>query len=176
MLHTHTQVKDRRHHAIPLDDGFHARLPAPFGVIGIRASGQVLQRIEYLPRGAATLSPRNALAERVCKQLERYFDDPAWRFDLPYRLEGTEFQQRVWRAINAIASGSTLTYRDLALQIHSAPRAVGGACGANRLPLVIPCHRVVAVGGLGGFMHARGGAPLMIKQWLLNHEHAGFGR
>jgi methylated-DNA-[protein]-cysteine S-methyltransferase len=49
---------------------------------------------------------------------------------------------------------------------------VGGACGANHIPLVIPCHRVVASGGIGGFMHARGGAPIAIKQWLLKHENA----
>jgi methylated-DNA-[protein]-cysteine S-methyltransferase len=173
MLQTHTQIKNRRQRAIPIDDGFDARLPAPFGVIGIRASGQVLQRIEYLPRGVAVLAPQNPLAERVCKQIERYLDDPAWRFDLPYRLEGTEFQQRVWRAINAITSGRTLTYGDIAQKIQSGPR---GACGANRLPLIIPCHRVIAAGGLGGFMRTGGGALLEIKQWLLNHEHAGSGR
>ena len=86
--------------------------------------------------------------------------------------DGTPFRQRVWQAIHAIPSGRTLTYGELARKLNSAPRAVGGACGDNRIPLVIPCHRVVASGGIGGFMHASGGDPIAIKQWLLRHERA----
>jgi methylated-DNA-[protein]-cysteine S-methyltransferase len=108
----------------------------------------------------------------VCRQIERYLDDPEFRFDLPFEFTGTAFQQRVWRAICAIPSGATLSYLQVARQLESAPRPVGGACGANRIPLVIPCHRVVASGGIGGFMHARGGAPVEIKKWLLRHENA----
>ena len=151
---------------------FDARLPTPFAVLGIRTSGELLTGIEYLPRGVATLAPVNRLAARVCRQLERYLDDPEFKFDLPYEFNGTAFQQRVWRAICSIPSGATLTYLDIARQLKSAPRPVGGACGANRIPLVIPCHRVVASHGIGGFMHARGGAPIAIKQWLLRHESA----
>jgi methylated-DNA-[protein]-cysteine S-methyltransferase len=121
----------------------------------------------------ATLAPTNKLAVRVCRQIEKYLDDPQFEFDLPFEFRGTAFQQRVWRAIYAIPVGKTLTYLDVARQLKSAPRPVGGACGANRLPLVIPCHRVVASGGIGGFMHARGGEPIQIKQWLLRHENAG---
>jgi len=69
-------------------------------------------------------------------------------------------------------SGRTLTYLDVARRLRTAPRPVGGACGANRIPLVIPCHRVVASGGLGGFMKHRGGFPLEVKRWLLKHEGA----
>ena len=151
---------------------FDARMPTPFAVLGIRASGALLTGIEYLPKGAATLAPVNNLAEKTWRQLERYLDDPGFRFDLPFEFRGTEFQQRVWRVIHAIPSGSTLTYLDIAQRLKSAPRPVGGACGANRIPLVIPCHRVVASRGIGGFMHARGGAPLEIKRWLLHHESA----
>lgn len=153
-------------------ESFHAKLPTPFAVLGIRTSGEWLTGIEYLPRGVATLAPVNRLAAQVCRQLERYLDDPEFRFDLPYEFNGTAFQNRVWRAICAIPSGDTLTYLDIARQIRSAPRPVGGACVANRIPLVIPCHRVVASHGIGGFMHARGGAPIAIKQWLLRHESA----
>jgi len=153
-------------------ESFHARLPTPFAVLGIRTAGELLNGIEYLPRGVATLAPTNNLATKVCRQLERYLDDPEFRFDLPFEFAGTAFQQRVWQAICAIPSGKTLTYLDIARQLKSAPRPVGGACAANRIPLVIPCHRVVASGGIGGFMHARGGAPLEIKRWLLRHEGA----
>jgi methylated-DNA-[protein]-cysteine S-methyltransferase len=76
----------------------------------------------------------------------------------------------VWNAIAAIPPGRTRTYTDLARTLKTAPRPVGGACGANRLPLVIPCHRVVAARGIGGFMNARSGSPLEVKRWLLRHE------
>jgi methylated-DNA-[protein]-cysteine S-methyltransferase len=76
----------------------------------------------------------------------------------------------VWREISKISSGKTSSYREVARVLHSAPRPVGGACGRNRLPLIIPCHRVLAANGIGGFMHARGGEPIAIKQWLLRHE------
>ena len=152
---------------------FDAKFATPFAVLGIRAAGDLVSRIEYLPRGVATLEPTNKLAAKVCRQLEKYLQDPGFEFDLPFEFRGTAFQQRVWKVIHAIPSGKTLTYMDVARKLTSAPRPVGGACGANRLPLVIPCHRVVASGGIGGFMHARGGEPIQIKQWLLKHENAG---
>jgi len=153
-----------------IGSGYSARLATPFAVLGIRTAGATLAGIDYLPKGAATLAPVNRFAERVCRQLERYLDDPEYRFDLPFDYRGTDFQCRVWRAIHAIPSGRTLTYRDVARQLHTAPRPVGGACGANRIPLVIPCHRVLGSGGLGGFMNARSGFPLEVKRWLLRHE------
>jgi len=119
-------------------DSYHARLSAPFAVLGIRTAGEILTGIDYLPKGAATLAPVNRFAGRVCRQIERYLDDPEYRFDLPFDYRGTEFQCRVWREIHAIPSGMTLTYLDVARRVGSAPRPVGGACGANRLPLVIP--------------------------------------
>lgn len=157
------------------DNGYTARMAAPFAVLGIRTAGDRLIGIEYLPRGVATLAPLNALAEHVCRQIERYLDDAGYRFDLPFDYCGTDFQCRVWRAIHAIPGGRTLTYLDIARRLHTAPRPVGGACGANRIPLVIPCHRVVGSGGIGGFMHARRGPGIEIKRWLLRHEGAATG-
>ncbi len=154
---------------------YQAKYPAPFAVLGIHAAGEFLTGIEYLPHGAALLAPLNRLAERVCRQVRRYLDDPEFRFDLPFEYRGTEFQCRVWRAIHAIPSGRTLTYVDIARDLGSAPRPVGGACGANHLPLVIPCHRVVGSGGIGGFMNSRRGPGIEIKRWLLRHEGAEVG-
>ena len=149
---------------------FQAKLATPFAVLGIRTVGELLTDIEYLPRGVATLAPLNKLAERVCRQLERYVDDPQFRFSLPFEYRGTDFQCRVWREIAGISVGKTNTYKELAQRLKSAPRPVGGACGKNRLPLLIPCHRVLASNGIGGFMHARAGDPITIKKWLLAHE------
>lgn len=149
---------------------YQAKYPAPFAVLGIRTAGGRLTDIDYLAREAAPLDPLDALAERVCRQIKRYLDDPQYRFDLPFDLCGSEFQCRVWREILRIPAGRTRTYLELARRLGTAPRPVGGACGANRIPLVIPCHRVVASGGIGGFMHARSGRPLTIKRWLIDHE------
>jgi methylated-DNA-[protein]-cysteine S-methyltransferase len=151
-------------------DSYSARLATPFAVLGVRTSGGRLDLIEYLPQGAATLDPVDRCAERVCRQIGRYLDDPQFRFDLPFDYRGTEFQCRVWREIREIPIGTTSTYGDIARRLGSAPRPVGGACGANRLPIVIPCHRVLGSNGIGGFMHARGGFPLEVKRWLLRHE------
>ncbi len=151
---------------------YQAKYPTPFAVLGIRAAGATLTGIDYLPRGAATLEPISRFAERVCRQVERYLGDPQFRFDLAFDYRGTEFQCRVWRAIHAIPPGETLSYSDIARRLKTAPRPVGGACGANRIPIVIPCHRVLAADGIGGFMHARGGYPIEVKRWLLRHEGA----
>ena len=151
---------------------YQARHPTPFAVLGIRTGSGMLKGIDYLPRGAATLSPLDRVAEETCRQIERYLDDPEFPFDVPFEFDGTPFQCRVWREIARIPSGNTLTYLAVARRLRSAPRPVGGACGANRIPLVIPCHRVVASSGLGGFMKAKSGSPLEIKKWLLAHEGA----
>ena len=154
-------------------ESHHAKIATPFAVLGIRTSGTsggLLTDIEYLPRSVATLAPLNKLAERVCRQIERYIDDPYYRFSVPFEYRGTDFQCRVWREISAISVGKTNTYKEVAQRLRSAPRPVGGACGRNRLPLLIPCHRVLASNGIGGFMHARGGDPITIKRWLLRHE------
>ena len=150
--------------------GFQAKLDTPFGLVGVRTEGAAVAEIVYLPRSAGTLAPTNALAERVCRQIEKYVRDPGYRFKLPLKQIGTAFQRRVWEQIAAIPLGETRTYGDLARALRSAPRAVGQACGSNYFPLVIPCHRVVAAKGLGGFAHTSGGYLLDVKRWLLRHE------
>ena len=95
-------------------ESFQAKYAAPFAVLGIRTIGERVADIEYLPPGVATLAPLNKLAERACRQIERYLDDPAYVFDLPFDYAGTPFQCRVWRQISAIPPGRTLTYKDVA--------------------------------------------------------------
>ena len=147
-------------------------MPTPFGVVGVRTAGAAVAEIAYLPRSAGTLAPRNALAERACRQVERYLDDPRFRWDLPLARAGSEFRRRVWRGISAIPAGETRSYGELARAVGSAPRAVGQACGDNPFPLVVPCHRVVAADGLGGFAHSGARFELAVKRWLLAHEGA----
>ncbi len=150
---------------------YQARLVAPFAILGIHTEEDWLTGIDYLPLDTLPLEPQNPLAREVCQQLNEYLINPNFKFDLSLHIGGTTHQRRVWQAIQTIPSGLTRSYADIATQLHSAPRAVGQACGANRLPLVIPCHRVIAKnGGLGGFMNASDGIPIVIKSWLLRHE------
>lgn len=150
---------------------YQAKLATPFAVLGIRTEEDWLTDIDYLPIGTKFSAPETLLAKEVYRQLQAYLTEPNFNFDLCLHIGGTTHQQRVWRAIQAIPSGETSSYAAIAAQLHSAPRAVGRACGANRIPIVIPCHRVISKnGGLGGFMNASEGDPLEIKRWLLRHE------
>jgi methylated-DNA-[protein]-cysteine S-methyltransferase len=128
--------------------------------------------LKYLPPSVETLAPRNTLAERAARQLEGYRENPDAPFDLPLFVEGTAFERGVWDAMCAIPRGCTRTYGEIARELGGEARDVGQACGENRLPVVIPCHRVVAADGIGGFGHATGGYLLEAKRWLLMHERS----
>ena len=130
--------------------------------------------IRYLPLSAPEVPASNPLAAEAARQLKAYLANPDMKFDLPLLIEGTDFQKQLWAALCEIPRGKTLTYGELARKLgggdHEMNRAVGQACGDNRLPVVIPCHRVVAADGLGGFAHSTGGYLLEAKRWLLLHE------
>lgn len=152
---------------------FSAIVAAPFGYVGVRTDAMEVSELVYLPPRFQEKSPTNRIAERTAQQIAAYFHHADSPFDLPIKKLGTEFQQRVWRAIAAIPRGKVQTYGQIAKKIGSAPRAVGQACGANWFPLIIPCHRVTAAAGLGGFAHHddENGFHLGIKRYLLAHEN-----
>jgi methylated-DNA-[protein]-cysteine S-methyltransferase len=153
-----------------------AKLRAPFAVLGVRTGRGAVTGIEYLPDSERAQAPTDALAARVCRQIERYLADAQFRFSLPLAPAGTAFRRRVWDTLSQIPIGESRTYGELARRLHTAPRAIGGACGANPIALVIPCHRVVGTqGSLGGFMGVTEGDPIAIKRWLLAHEGYRFG-
>ncbi len=154
---------------------YNAILVAPFGCVGIVSDDRHVTAVHLLPAGIAAKPPlKNSLAHLACVQLMSYFNNPKFRFDLPVRLSGSKHQLDVWQAMCDIAPGTTRTYGDVATTIGSNARAVGGACGKNPVPIVVPCHRIVAANGLGGFMGTRDAKtnPLAIKRWLLTHEGA----
>jgi len=153
---------------------YDAVITAPFGAVGISVQG-VQVAIELLPQKHAKKTAENKTAAKVVNQIEAYFSNARNDFNLPIVYKGTPFQRRVWQAISAIPRGRVLTYGDIAAQIGSGPRAVANACGANNLPLVVPCHRVVAKNGLGGFMQGNKDG-LKIKIWLLKHEGVTFNK
>ncbi|MFM8468056.1 MAG: methylated-DNA--[protein]-cysteine S-methyltransferase [Oxalobacteraceae bacterium] len=151
-------------------DFFHAIVPAPFGGIGIRIDDGQLRELVYLPPQYSAKPAPDAFTKKIYQQVAAYLKDPDYAFHLDLPVVGTDHQRKVWTVINHIPRGKVLTYAEVARRIGSAPRAVGQACGANWYPLVIPCHRVTATGGLGGFARHDGGFHQGVKRWLLQHE------
>ena len=149
---------------------FDAIARLPFGFIGVRTNEAQVTEISFLHGAVHPKAAANELAQRVVDRLFAYCVDSSAPIDLPLAIEGTDFQRRVWEEIACIPAGSTATYGELARRLNAEARAVGQACGDNRLPLASPCHRVVAASGIGGFAHHRGGAYEAIKRWLLLHE------
>ena len=138
--------------------------------LGIAVKDEAITCIDFLPGNAKEIAAGSGIAAAAVRQLQNYFHDPRHAFDLPLAPLGTPFQQRIWSALQRISPGTTRRYGDLARQMGSSARAVGGACRANPIPLVIPCHRVVAAQGMGGFMGVTAGRGLRIKRQLLAHE------
>jgi methylated-DNA-[protein]-cysteine S-methyltransferase len=149
---------------------YHAVMDAPFGRIGIRVSDAGVSAIDPVSKRVPLQSPETILARQACRELARYFADPLFRFTVRVDGGGTAFRQRVWKAMARIPVGQVLSYGALARKLTTAPRAVGGACAANPVPIIVPCHRVVGVDGIGGYMGQTHGAMLDMKRWLLNHE------
>jgi methylated-DNA-[protein]-cysteine S-methyltransferase len=141
-------------------------IPSPIGQLTI---DELDDRVVAIRWADAPSSNGSALLAEAARQLAAYFDGRLCRFDLPLAPAGSPFEARVWSAMQAIPYGQTRCYGDLAEAVGSAPRAVGRACGTNPIPIVIPCHRVLAKTGLGGYS---GQGGLRTKQHLLALEGA----
>ncbi|MCW9089680.1 MAG: methylated-DNA--[protein]-cysteine S-methyltransferase [Gammaproteobacteria bacterium] len=140
---------------------------------GIPSLGLTLVRgrlagIDFLFRRQAPFVTTPAAA--AVAALQRYLDGQVPQRPLLLHATGTPFQQRVWDELRRIPYGQVSTYGELACRLDSSARAVAGACRANPLPLLIPCHRVVAANGPGGYLGQSRGEAVEIKQWLLQHE------
>jgi methylated-DNA-[protein]-cysteine S-methyltransferase len=149
---------------------YDAVIAAPFGLVGIRMRGDGLAAIELKPRIRRITPPKSEAAAKAAEILSRYFKNPACTPSLKLEISGTPFQRRVWQALTRIPPASTVTYGGLAEKLGTSARAVGGACRENPVPVVVPCHRVIAANGTSGFMGRSGGCELDIKTWLLCHE------
>ena len=148
-----------------------AVIETPLGRLGICCSDAALESVDFLPPHIDLRSPGTPLARWVAVQLDEYFRGMRREFDLPLAAKGTPFRQRVWCELRGIPAGQTRSYGEIARMLCTSARAVGGACRTNPLPIVVPCHRVVAARGLGGYDGATAGAKVHIKRWLLEHEH-----
>lgn len=143
-------------------------VPSPVGTLRVSEENGAIVSVSWSDRpGAGVETPVLAEARR---QLAAYFADGRQGFDLPLAPRGTAFQQGVWRLMCAIPAGRTMSYGEMARALGAVARAVGQACGENPIPIIIPCHRVLAAGGGDGGYSGRGGVAT--KRWLLVHEGA----
>ena len=152
---------------------FDSTLETPVGWVALRLRYEQVCELVLLPEKPALNASDNPLANQVMQQVRRYLDTGDWPQGLPINARGTRFQERVWAALMRIPAGSTMTYGELARQLGTSARAIGGACRANPVLLLIPCHRVVAAHGKGGFAGHSSGAWVDIKRRLLQLEADG---
>jgi methylated-DNA-[protein]-cysteine S-methyltransferase len=143
-------------------------VPSPVGPLTITEQAGAIVRVGW--RGPAGAQAPTPLLAEAARQLAAYFDGRLTAFDLPLRPAGSPFQQAVWDAMLRIPFGMTRSYGAIAAELAAPARAIGGACGANPIPIVIPCHRVLASGGLLGGYSGQGGAKT--KRFLLALEGA----
>lgn len=142
----------------------------PFCNLKLTQVNEQVCEIDYVESIGSPKKTSNSLLNEVLEQLKKYLISADFQFDLPLNLKGTEFQRMVWARLQKIPPGEVKTYGEIATELNSSPRAVGNACRRNPISLVIPCHRVVSAGGIGGFSGQTKGEKISIKQQLLIHE------
>ncbi|KMW56459.1 Methylated-DNA--protein-cysteine methyltransferase [Candidatus Rhodobacter oscarellae] len=148
-------------------------LPSPLGRVTITAEDGAVTALSWSRLGidgeAGQAAPADPVLAGAIAQLTAYFAGDRAAFDLPLRVDGSDLQQQVCAAMAAIPFGETRTYGDIANDLGVPAQAIGQACGGNPIPIIIPCHRVLGVDGLGGFS---GSGGIEAKVWLLKHEGA----
>lgn len=142
-----------------------ASLDTPIGPLSVEERDGAIVRVGWRHEGV----DRSGLLDRAIAQLREYFHEGREVFDLPLQVDGSDFQRVVCDAMLAIPFGETRTYGDIARDLGAPPQPVGNACGGNPIPVIIPCHRVLAANSLGGFS-GMGGVETKVE--LLKHERA----
>ena len=146
---------------------------SPVGALTVREENGAVVRVAWNAMPAPTDRPESPVLRGAAEWFRDYFANEFRPVDFPLRAEGTPFQRAVWNRMAKISAGRVVTYGELARELGTSARAVGGACGANPLPILVPCHRVVgADGSLGGYS---GGEGLPTKRALLDREAAAAG-
>lgn len=137
---------------------------SPVGELSIAEDEDFIVSVDW---GWGSIQEETPLLQEAKKQFDAYFDGQLKQFNLPIRPFGTAYQLKVWKALQTIPFGETRSYQELAQIVGGSPRSIGGANGANPIPLIIPCHRVIGKSGLGGYS---GGEGIETKEYLLNME------
>lgn len=145
-------------------------IATPVGKIIISAENESITRITFADDKITLHNSTDKILLAAVSQIDQYFSQKKNSFDLPLKLIGTDLQQKIWQRLKKIPFGETVTYGELAKELNTSARVIGNACRMNPILLVIPCHRVVAVNGLGGFSGKKSGQFLAIKKWLLEYE------
>jgi len=156
---------------------FYDTFDSPIGIITLATDGVYIRELhiegdryfKVIPDSWKCM-PTTPILVQGRRELEHYFKAKNYTFSLPILYKGTEFQEKVWRELQAIPTGKTVGYAELAQRVGrpGAARAVGTAVGHNPICIIVPCHRVIASsGGLGGYV-----AGLERKQYLLKHEYS----
>lgn len=149
---------------------YDALISSPVGGISLSLNEERLSSLDFTYSPVEQEYFKSDVASLIASQIQRYFKNPYQQFDLELQIVGTDFHQRVWKLLRDIPPGEVRTYGELAKQLNSSARAVGNACRRNPIPLIIPCHRVVAKNGIGGFAGHTEGSTIALKHWLLAFE------
>jgi methylated-DNA-[protein]-cysteine S-methyltransferase len=153
---------------------FLVRVDSPIGRLELTSDGEAVTSLSIERAGTLPLEQfpehGNAVLELAKTQLAEYFAGTRHDFDVPVKLTGTEFQKAVWGELSTLGWGEVASYGDVGLATGraTAGRAVGGAVGANPIPIIVPCHRILA--GNGKITGYSGGNGIPTKAWLLDHE------
>ncbi len=142
-------------------------LHSPVGDLSLSEEDGSLVALDW---GWGSVQTPTPLLVEARAQLQAYFDGTLLHFNLPLAPQGTPYRKRIWQALIAVPPGQTVTYGDLAASAGGSARSVGTAMATNPIPIIIPCHRVLATSGMGGYS---GGDGLPTKQFLLALERRG---
>lgn len=147
-----------------------AIIDSPVGKLRASFVADKLARVEFLTTEQHDCYVHGTVAELFTEQLANYFVDASFIFTLPVLLNGTPLQVQVWEYLPVVQAGTVITYGQLAAKFATSPRVIGNICRCNPIPIIIPCHRVVAAHALGGYYGQKTGALMDIKNSLLQHE------
>lgn len=146
-------------------------IASPIGTLRLEYSQGALNRLTFVDQQKSDdHSHQKSFIAQLYHALASYWQDPNYSWQINLAITGTKFQQRVWQALRSIPSGEVRHYQQLADEIGSHARPIANACRQNPIPLIIPCHRVVAKNNLGGYAGETEGRMMEIKKWLLRHE------
>ena len=145
---------------------------SPIGKLLIVCNANLITTIQFYSKDTAISHQvaNSPLLHQTQQQISNYFKNPQQHFNINIAPAGTTLQKCIWRACQNIDIGTTKTYSEIAQQVGTSPRVVGNALSKNPILLIIPCHRVVAKSGIGGFAGQTNGTKLDSKKWLLRHE------
>jgi methylated-DNA-[protein]-cysteine S-methyltransferase len=143
-------------------------ISTPVANLGMQIDDSSLYGLSWLPKNYPVKISKTGVAREVFIAIQTYIQSGEPLPPVPIQLVGSVFQIKIWKALKDIPMGTVVSYGDLAKQLKTSSRAIGQACRTNPVVLFIPCHRVVSVNGIGGYMGIQ--KKINIKKWVLHHE------